>query len=80
MPGSQGKRGIRGLPGPPGKSAPERKDHVGGSQLGESLNHLVNYAAVRCQWLLLLLVSLQDLFRFLLCKIYQVQAIRSDVQ
>ena len=36
VPGSQGKRGIRGLPGPPGKSAPERKDHVGGSQLGDS--------------------------------------------
>ena len=35
MPGSQGKRGMRGLPGPPGKSAPDKTEHVGGSQLGK---------------------------------------------
>ena len=39
MPGSQGKGGIRGLPGPPGKSAPKRKDHVGGSQLGKDFTN-----------------------------------------
>ena len=42
MPGSQGKRGIRGLPGLPGKSAPDKTEHVGGSQLGEGFTNLLS--------------------------------------
>ena len=30
---------MRGLPGPPGKSSPERRDHVGRSQLGKGFTN-----------------------------------------
>ena len=50
MPGSQGKRGVRGLPGPPGNSAPQRRDHAGGSQLGKSFTISVSELCCSALW------------------------------
>ena len=50
MPGSQGKRGIRGLPGLPGKSAPDRTEHVGGSQLGKGFTNRISELCCSALW------------------------------